>query len=76
MMFDLIRYTFKPYPTTPILLQDRLVIVGAHWDTVPASPGYDDNASGVAAVLEVARDGWKDGRTAAATLTGAEQISK
>jgi len=29
--------------------------VGAHWDSVRASPGADDNASGVAAVLEVAR---------------------
>ena len=32
-----------------------LVIVGAHYDTVPGSPGADDNASGVAAALEVAR---------------------
>ncbi|MFQ5643280.1 MAG: M20/M25/M40 family metallo-hydrolase [Thiogranum sp.] len=29
--------------------------VGAHYDTVAQSPGADDNASGVAAVLEVAR---------------------
>ncbi|MFI1394329.1 M28 family peptidase [Streptomyces sp. NPDC020681] len=31
------------------------VIVGAHLDTVDGSPGADDNASGVAALLEVAR---------------------
>lgn len=31
------------------------VIVGAHYDTVAGSPGADDNASGVAAVLELAR---------------------
>lgn len=31
------------------------IIVGAHYDTVSGSPGADDNASGVAAVLEVAR---------------------
>ena len=31
------------------------LIVGAHVDTVPNSPGADDNASGVAAMLEVAR---------------------
>ena len=31
-----------------------LVIVGAHYDTVRGSPGADDNASGVAALLEVA----------------------
>ena len=30
-------------------------IVGAHVDTVPGTPGADDNASGVAALLEVAR---------------------
>jgi Zn-dependent M28 family amino/carboxypeptidase len=29
--------------------------VGAHWDSVERSPGADDNASGVAGVLEVAR---------------------
>ncbi len=34
---------------------DRVIIVGAHWDTVVDSPGFDDNASGTAAVLEVAR---------------------
>jgi Zn-dependent M28 family amino/carboxypeptidase len=31
------------------------VVVAAHYDTVPGSPGADDNASGVAAVLEIAR---------------------
>jgi aminopeptidase YwaD len=30
-------------------------VVGAHYDSVPGSPGADDNASGVAAMLEVAR---------------------
>jgi Zn-dependent M28 family amino/carboxypeptidase len=30
-------------------------VVGAHYDTVPGSPGADDNASGVAALLELAR---------------------
>ncbi|MEU7114690.1 M28 family peptidase [Streptomyces sp. NPDC046182] len=32
-----------------------VVLVGAHLDTVAGSPGADDNASGVAALLEVAR---------------------
>jgi Peptidase family M28 len=32
-----------------------VVLVGAHLDTVPGSPGADDNASGVAGVLEMAR---------------------
>jgi hypothetical protein len=31
------------------------VVVGAHYDSVEQSPGANDNASGVAAVLEVAR---------------------
>jgi hypothetical protein len=31
------------------------VIVGAHLDTVPQSPGAEDNASGVAVLLELAR---------------------
>lgn len=33
----------------------KTVIVGAHFDTVATSPGANDNASGVAAVLGVAR---------------------
>jgi Zn-dependent M28 family amino/carboxypeptidase len=32
-----------------------IVVLGAHYDTVPGSPGADDNASGVAAALEIAR---------------------
>ena len=32
-----------------------VVMVSAHWDTVSASPGVDDNGSGVAALLETAR---------------------
>jgi Zn-dependent M28 family amino/carboxypeptidase len=31
------------------------VLVGAHYDTVPGTPGADDNASGVTVMLEVAR---------------------
>ena len=31
------------------------VVVGAHFDSTPATPGADDNASGVAALLEIAR---------------------
>lgn len=33
----------------------RYLLVGAHYDTVPTSPGANDNASGVAVLLEVAR---------------------
>jgi len=32
-----------------------LIILGAHFDSVPGSPGADDNASGVAVLLEAAR---------------------
>lgn len=31
------------------------VVVGAHFDSTPHTPGADDNASGVAAMLEIAR---------------------
>jgi hypothetical protein len=33
----------------------EVVIVGAHYDSVPGTPGANDNASGVAGLLEVAR---------------------
>ena len=32
---------------------EAILLVGAHYDTVPGSPGADDNASGVAALLEL-----------------------
>ena len=34
----------------------RVIILGAHYDTVPGSPGADDNASAIAVLLEVARN--------------------
>ncbi len=33
----------------------EIVVVGAHYDTADESPGADDNSSGVAALLELAR---------------------
>jgi hypothetical protein len=33
----------------------KVLILGAHYDTVPGSPGADDNASAVAVLLEIAR---------------------
>ena len=36
-------------------LNSGAILVAAHYDTVPKSPGADDNATGVAVVLEVAR---------------------
>lgn len=41
----------KPGSSIP----DDIVVVGGHLDSVPGSPGANDNASGVAAVLEAAR---------------------
>lgn len=35
--------------------QDKIVLLGAHYDTVETSPGIDDNGSGMVALLEVAR---------------------
>ena len=34
---------------------NAIIVVGAHYDTVAGSPGADDNASGVAALLEISR---------------------
>jgi len=34
---------------------DEIVVIGAHYDTVDEAPGADDNASGVAAMLALAR---------------------
>jgi hypothetical protein len=34
---------------------EEIVIVGAHYDSVMGSPGANDNASGCAAILEIAR---------------------
>ena len=36
-------------------LSKEIVVIGAHYDTVKGSPGANDNASGVAALLEIAR---------------------
>lgn len=42
--------------TEPMPADERLplVVIGAHYDSVPESPGADDNASAVAALLELA----------------------
>lgn len=32
-----------------------IILLGAHYDTVPGSPGADDNASGVAGLIEIGR---------------------
>jgi len=35
--------------------KDGILVVGAHYDTVIGTPGADDNASGIAVLLELAR---------------------
>ncbi len=35
--------------------EEKVIVVGAHYDTVVGSPGADDNASAVAGLLELAR---------------------
>jgi hypothetical protein len=36
-------------------LKNEVLIVGAHFDAVPTSPGADDNGTGTAALMELAR---------------------
>jgi len=33
----------------------QIIVIGAHYDSIRGSPGADDNASGIAALLEIAR---------------------
>lgn len=35
--------------------REELIVVGAHYDSVQGSPGANDNATGVAALIEIAR---------------------
>ncbi len=55
---------------------EEIVVVGAHYDTVPGSPGANDNASGVAVVLEAARvlAGTPTPRTVQFVLFSAEEL--
>ncbi len=50
---------YGPTPTYNLIARvpgvDPPLVVGAHYDTVPGSPGAGDNASGVAALLELTR---------------------
>jgi Zn-dependent M28 family amino/carboxypeptidase len=44
----------RPVRNIEVNPPEATVVVGAHYDTVPGSPGADDNASGVAALIELA----------------------
>jgi Zn-dependent M28 family amino/carboxypeptidase len=52
------------------------ILIGAHLDTVPGSPGANDNASGVAVVLELARvfAGTREARGIRFVAFGAEEV--
>lgn len=41
---------------TGTISPEEVFILGAHYDSVPGSPGADDNASGIAVLLEVGRN--------------------
>ncbi len=56
------RQTYTAYrkPVSNIIAEKmgtrpRSIVIGAHYDSVPGSPGADDNASAVAGLLELAR---------------------
>ena len=64
MGYDVRRQQFRSYEVTSVNLEveivghlypEEIVVVGAHYDTVPYCPGANDNGSGVAALLELAR---------------------
>jgi acetylornithine deacetylase/succinyl-diaminopimelate desuccinylase-like protein len=40
----------------------RSILIGAHYDSVPGSPGADDNASAEASLLELARRSYRPER--------------
>jgi hypothetical protein len=47
-----IEVIIEAQPATPI---PEVIVVGAHYDSAPGTPGANDNASGTAAVIELAR---------------------
>ena len=54
---------------SPVGRDDRTLVVGAHLDSVPEGPGYQDNGSGSALLIEIAQQlselGYLDGGDAA-----------
>ena len=51
---ELHRHTFTNIHAWKKGKTDRRIIVGAHYDAIPESPGADDNASGIAVLIELA----------------------
>ena len=69
--------TIAEIPGTDPALKDEVVLLGAHFDSVAASPGATDNATGSAAMMEAMRIlktiGVKPRRTIRLALWGAEE---
>ena len=64
MGYDLLQQEFRSHDVTSVNLEveipgqqcaGEIIVVGAHYDTVSNCPGANDNASGIAALLELAR---------------------
>jgi Zn-dependent M28 family amino/carboxypeptidase len=51
-----IRHTNNVIAETAAGRSDRVVVVGAHLDSVTAGPGINDNGSGTATILEIAEE--------------------
>ncbi|MBS2036546.1 M28 family peptidase [bacterium] len=64
MDYSVVRDTYELSPNEPKFSNviatragassSEIVVIGAHYDSVPGTPGADDNASGVAILLELA----------------------
>lgn len=61
-LVERLRYTAGSMSVANLVVQrvgtvhpEEVVVIGAHYDTVPTSPGADDNTSAVAALLVLAR---------------------
>ena len=69
--------TIAEIPGTDPVLRDEVVMLGAHFDSVAASPGATDNATGSAAMMEAMRIlkavGAKPRRTIRVALWGGEE---
>ncbi|HWD45937.1 MAG TPA: M28 family metallopeptidase [Actinomycetota bacterium] len=55
-VIDLERETVNVLADSPTGSDDRVVVVGAHLDSVPAGPGINDNGSGSSTILEIAEE--------------------
>jgi len=51
----LLWWFYDPFVCFELKWKFDQVIIGSHWDTVDTTDGYNDNGSGVATLLELAR---------------------